>query len=110
MNLTFIQLAGFVSEWRHFKLSDEDLQALEAMLQKSPETGAVIAGTGGVRKIRFAPPSRHSGKSGAYRVIYLYLRIGDRIVLLAMFAKKDRDNLDAAQKAYLKRVAEMFKR
>jgi hypothetical protein len=28
-------------------------------------SGDVMAGTGGVRKVRFAPPSRHTGKSGA---------------------------------------------
>jgi hypothetical protein len=110
MNLTFIPLTEFASEWKHFKLSDEDLQALEALLQKSPEAGAVMSGTGGVRKVRFAPPSRHRGKSGAYRVVYLYLRVGDRIVLLTIFAKNDRENLTAAQRAWLKRVAEMFKK
>jgi len=69
----------------------------------------VISGGAGIRKVRFAPPSRHVGSSGAYRVVYLYLRIGDAIVLLTIFAKKDQENLTDAQKAYLKNVAEIFK-
>ena len=62
MNLTFIHFADFASDFKHHRLSDEDMQALEAVLQKSPEAGAIVPGTGGVRKIRFAPPSRHGGK------------------------------------------------
>ncbi len=75
----------------------------------SPESGDVVAGTGGVRKVRFSPPSRHSGKSGAYRVVYLYLRVGERVAFLTMFAKKDQENLTAPQKAWLKKLADTLK-
>jgi len=110
MNLTFIHFSEFVSEWKRFRLCDEDLQALEAMLQKTPEKDNIIAGGGGIRKVRFVPPSRRVGKSGAFRVVYLYLRMGDVIVLLTIFAKKDQENLTDAQKAYLKKVTEGLKR
>src|SRR5690606_32693397 len=77
MQLTFVQLTGFVSEWKHFRLTDEDLRALERQLLVEPEAGAVMTGTGGLRKIRFAPPSRGSGKSGAFRVAYIYLPVAE---------------------------------
>ena len=45
MHLTFIQLSGFVAEWRHFRLSDEDLRALENLTaaQKSSFKAAIEA-------------------------------------------------------------------
>lgn len=41
-----------------------DLQALERILIANPDAGDVIPGTGGLRKLRFAPPSWHTGKRG----------------------------------------------
>jgi len=40
------------------------------MLARNPECGAVIPGTGGVRKVRIALEGR--GKSGGARVIYYF--------------------------------------
>lgn len=60
MLLTFGQVATFVADWQHLDLSDEDLRSLEALLLRDPEAGKVIPGTGGARKVRFAPKS--SGK------------------------------------------------
>ena len=52
-------------------LSDEQYADLQMALVANPELGPVIAGTGGVRKLRWAAPGR--GKRGGYRVIY-YVR------------------------------------
>ena len=43
-------------------LSDEDYAALQAALMQHPESGPVIPGSGGVRKLRWAAPGR--GKRG----------------------------------------------
>jgi hypothetical protein len=55
MKQTFIQVSRFVAKWQSLKLNDADLAALESMLMANPEAGAVMAGAGGVRKVRFAP-------------------------------------------------------
>jgi hypothetical protein len=86
-------------------LTDEDLRSLEQMLLARPEAGAVMAATGGARKVRFAPPSRHSGKSGAYRIVHL-LRRGETVLLLSIFAKADQANLTAKQRAQIKSIAD----
>jgi hypothetical protein len=57
MKLTLVQLPLFSDKWRRMKLGDEDLQALEYLLIQNPAAGAVVPGTGGLRKLRFAPPS-----------------------------------------------------
>ena len=109
MSLTFVQLAGFLNEWKHFRLTDDDLRALEGRLMENPEAGAVMAATGGLRKVRFAPPSRHSGKSGAYRVGYVYFPVARAIFLLAIFAKNDKANLSSAERTAYQRVIQLLK-
>jgi hypothetical protein len=71
---------------------------------KQPEAGDVMQGTGGLRKVRFAPPSLHTGKSGAYRVGYAYFRTAAAIVLLVIFPKSAQPNLTAAEKAQFKKL------
>jgi hypothetical protein len=77
-------------------LPDEDLQALEAAIMRDPAAAAVMKGTGGLRKIRFAPPSRGSGKRGAMRVGFAQFPEFGRIYLVTLFLKKDAENLSAA--------------
>jgi len=52
--------------------------------------------------VRFAPPSRHTGKSGAFRVAYAYFRTGETIYLLTLFGKNEQENFSAAQKTEFK--------
>lgn len=49
-------------------LSDEAYSALQQALLADPEAGAVIPGSGGVRKLRRGVAGR--GKRGGIRVIY----------------------------------------
>ena len=53
-------------------LDDDEYRALQRALAAHPEAGAVIPGSGGVRKIRWGAESR--GKRGGVRVIY-FVRI-----------------------------------
>jgi hypothetical protein len=69
------------------------------LITERPERGAVMQGTGGLRKIRFAPPSWHTGKSGAARVCYVIFAEVAYCHLMAIFAKSEKPNLTAAEKA-----------
>ena len=53
-------------------LDDDEYRALQRALAAHPEAGAVIPGSGGVRKIRWGAESR--GKRGGVRIIY-FVRI-----------------------------------
>jgi hypothetical protein len=94
----------FNSRWRAEKLSDEDLQELEAEIMQDPIAPGVMRGTGGLRKIRFAPPSRGRGKSGSMRVAYAQFPEHRLILLVTLFLKKNEDNLDAATRGGIKVV------
>ena len=86
-------------------LSDDEYAGLQNHLSEHPDAGAIIQGTGGVRKIRWAGSGR--GKRGGSRLIY-YWDCGDRILMLYVYLKNERENLTAAQKKMMKRIAEAY--
>jgi len=98
LNASFVQLSIFVSAWQYLGLNDEDLRALENLIRERPQAGKVIPGTGGVRKIRFAPPSWNRGKSGAVRVCYACFMAGKAVFLLTAYGKNKKENLTADEK------------
>lgn len=98
MRLTLIQLATFAADWRQLKLTDEDLVALETVLTDDPEAGPVMAGTGGLRKLRFAPPTWRIGKRGATRVCYVHFPAFAAVYLVVIFGKKEQPNLTRADR------------
>lgn len=110
MTFTFGQTAAFVSEWRRLRLTDEDLQALESLIMERPESGVVMQGTGGLRKIRFAPPTWHTGKSGATRVCYVVYQQFGQCLLTMIFLKNEKANLSAADKAKIRTVLEAYRK
>ena len=109
MRLTLIQLSTFASKWSKLRLTDEDLQSLESMLIENPEAGSVIAGTGGLRKLRFAPPSWHTGKRGATRVIYAFIVEGQAVFLFTLYGKNEQSDLSADEKKRFRQVLERLR-
>ena len=104
MRLTLVQLPAFAAKWRRLGLTDEDLQALEGLLVEDATSGAVIPGTGGLRKLRFAPPSWHAGKRGATRVVYAYLVTGQAVYFFTLYGKNEQSDLKPDEKRVFRRV------
>jgi hypothetical protein len=104
VELTFVQVSTFVSDWRRNRLGDDDLRVLESELLRRPEAGSTVGGTGGLRKMRFAPPSRHTGKSGAFRVVYGYFPRFAHVYLILMYGKNEQANLSADEKAECRKL------
>ncbi len=92
----FVEIEPFTRQWARLGLGDDDLQALQGAIIRSPEVGDVVRGAGGVRKVRFAPPGR--GKSGAYRVFYANLPGHGVVFLMTTLSKGDRGNLNKADR------------
>mgnify|MGYP004486995579 FL=1 len=61
MTRTFIEVPLFTKRWKEIGLNDRELRSLQMMLLKDPESGPVMEGTGGIRKVRF--PLENRGKS-----------------------------------------------
>lgn len=103
---TFIQTRAFTRSWENLGFTDDDLHRLENELLHNPKIGAVIRGTGKMRKMRFAFEGR--GKSGSTRVCYVDFEIKETIYLLAVFAKNELENLSKAERNYLKKQIEIL--
>ena len=72
-------------------LSDDEYARLQRELIGNPESGAVIRGSGGVRKLRWAAAGR--GKREGYRVIYFVRRVKGVIWMLTIYPKSVADSI-----------------
>ena len=88
---------------------DELLRAIEAIILDNPEAGATIAGTGGVRKLRAADPSRKKGKRGGLRILYLDLPDRERTYLIYAYGKDEAEDITAHEKKIFKAMVASIK-
>lgn len=89
---TFIELAPFARAREAYGMDDAEFAELQVAMLADPEAGDVIPGSGGCRKLRWRAPGR--GKRGGYRVIY-FLRVGEGlIVLVTLYAKNVREDIE----------------
>lgn len=103
--LDFIQLPQFTKRWEKLGLDDDaDFTALRLAIMANPRGGDIIPGTGGIRKLRFAPARWNCGKSGAARVLYAYLEDYGAILLCVVFSKSETDNISPAVRQFLKKL------
>ena len=72
-------------------MTPEDFQALQGALIENPESGKLIPGSGGLRKLRWF--SIGKGKRGGLRVIYYWYASEDLIYFLYAYRKSDREEL-----------------
>lgn len=102
MRRTFIEVPLFSKRWKEIGLGDDELWTLQIMLLKDPESGPVMEGTGGIRKVRF--PISNKGKSGSVRVCYTDFAEYEVIYLITAFEKREQDNLSNNEKDVLKKL------
>ncbi len=112
MNRRIVQTKDFEDEILNLikkrKLSSVDFEDFKRNLAANPEQGDVIAGTGGVRKVRLRSTAK--GKSGGFRVCYL--NIEDRLIIFFLFiySKNEQENLTQMEKVELKQIVEAIKK
>jgi hypothetical protein len=94
----FVSIASFDRRWTSFGLDDDDLRKLEMLIQADPDGPPLVKGTGGLRKIRFAPPGSGRGKSGSYRIGYAHFPNPGIVLLLGVWAKNETSNLSQAER------------
>ena len=73
--------------------SEDERGEFAAWIAADPETGDVVPGSGGVRKVRWS--RKGSGKRGGVRVIYFNRLANGEIWLLLIYAKNVKDNIPA---------------
>ncbi len=89
-------------------LDDDEYRRLQVALMLRPEQGAVIQGSGGLRKLRWAKAG--GGKRGGLRIIYYWLPADQVFYMLYVFSKTEQGDLTPSQARRLGRlVREEFK-
>ena len=87
----FIELTPFVKAWEAMNMDDSDLMRLQSLILSDPDSGDVIKGSGGARKVRFQVQGK--GKRGGARVIYVDFFRSEHIYLITAYPKSEKSNL-----------------
>lgn len=82
--------------------SAEEYRQFQIDLATRPDLGALIPGSGGLRKVRWG--YRGKGKRGGVRVIYYWAVRQERLLLLLVYPKNVQANLSPAQLKSLKQI------
>jgi|SRR5580658_7710466 hypothetical protein len=101
----FVEAPAF-SRHREEYLDDEGFRQLQRALALNPESGDLIPGAGGVRKLRWADFRRGKGKRGGLRIVYYCFLLDEEIWLLTLYGKDEASDLSKDEKAQLKRALE----
>lgn len=101
--MEFIETSLFTSLIYSY-LSEDEYLGLQVYLLRHPESGDIIPGSGGVRKIRWAMKGK--GKSGGIRVIYYWKVSDEEIWLLTVYSKSEKETIPGH---ILKKIAEEIK-
>jgi len=89
---TFIESSAFAHTLPVY-LDDDEYAELQQFMMTHPEAGAVVPGSGGVRKLRWA--RRGMGKRSGLRIIYFVRYRPNEFWMLALYAKAKQDNAPA---------------
>jgi hypothetical protein len=100
MRATFVELPPFM-RYRDKYLDDLAYRQLQEEMMKHPEAGDVMAGTGGLRKLRYADRNRGKGKRGGLRVIYYWWDAADQFWLFTLYDKDEAADLTASERKAL---------
>lgn len=98
--LTVIESPLFSKLWPDY-WSEEERGEFAAHIAANPESGDVIPGSGGCRKVRWSRPGM--GKRGGVRVIYTLRLASGALVALVIYGKGAKENIPAH---VLRKIAE----
>jgi mRNA-degrading endonuclease RelE of RelBE toxin-antitoxin system len=101
--MIFIETMPFARR-RAEHMDEEGLRLMQLRLCADPESGDIIAGTGGLRKLRWS--GRGRGKRGGLRVIYCWMVQPDVIMLLLVYPRNEQEELSTEQRRKLKELVE----
>lgn len=87
-------------------ISESEKQGIINYLAAHSQSGAIMQGTGGIRKFRWA--SGNKGKSGGVRIIYYYHNENMPLFLLTLFGKGEKANLSKSERNALAKFTELL--
>lgn len=87
-------------------LPEVEIARLEQSIAERPDAHPVVAGTGGVRKARWARPGM--GKRGGVRVVYYLQSRAEIVYMLDIYAKNEKSDLTPADKRELRAIVSLL--
>ncbi len=99
--MTVVETPTFIREVDALLTPVEQVELI-TFVATNPDSGAIMADTGGVRKLRWA--AKGKGKRGGVRVIYYYHNERIPLFLLNVFAKNEKENLSNAERNEMKKL------
>jgi hypothetical protein len=87
---TFVESSAFEAI-RAVYMDDDEYAELQQFMMQNPESGQLIPGSGGVRKLRWKRAGM--GKRGGLRVIYFVRFESKEFWMLTIYAKAKLDNV-----------------
>ena len=94
--LTFVELPAFSTRRDSLGLTDKDFASIQARIVIDPTGPPVIAGTGGLRKMRCG--KGNVSKRDGYRVCYVYIEDYKTVLLVILYAKNELDTIPESHK------------
>jgi hypothetical protein len=103
--MVFEEFASFTRRVMEL-MDDDDLARVQGLLLSRPDAGKVIPKSGGLRKLRVA--AKGHGKRGGARMIYYWVVARDRILMLDIYAKNEKEDLSAGELKQLRMLIEDY--
>jgi hypothetical protein len=104
---TVVEHHGYFRKARKL-MTEQQMTEVVDIVSKTPEIGDVMAGTGGIRKFRYAAKEGR-GKSAGARVIYLAVLKKGLIHMIDIFGKNEKINLTQAEKNEITKLTTLLK-
>ncbi len=73
-----------------------------------PDKHPIIKGTGGLRKVRFARQDWNRGKSGGFRICYVFFESFSIVLLVTIYGKDEQSNLSMAGRKAVHQIIELI--
>jgi hypothetical protein len=103
--MEFIEAPPFARALSSY-LTDDGYRELQAALAANPNSGDVMPGTGGFRKLRWADVRRGKGRRGGLRIIYFHFATDQQIWLMTLYDKSEASDLTPSERKTLKTALE----
>jgi hypothetical protein len=103
--VSVVETPEFLAATRRI-MGDEERSLLVDYLARSPLAGDLIAGAGGVRKLRWILEGR--GKRGGARVVYYYHSDAMPIFALTAYAKNEQADISQADRNDFRRLTALL--
>ncbi len=101
--ITIAETHSFQKESQNI-LGESEVDKLKDFLSINPQSGDIIPGLRGIRKIRWQV--NHKGKSGGARIIYFFYNEKIPVFLLDIYRKSDKDDMSPKEKKVLNNMVD----